>query len=104
LLKGRSLEAKVVVSLLFACRLAGRNHVKTSDLVLYARTRKEEISKCYKELKKIPPFGSIDSRVMPINYVINSETKLKFAPEVFKAARVVAENFVSKGICEGKKP
>ena len=84
--------------------MAGRNHVKTSDLVLYARTRKEEISKCYKELKKIPPFGSLESIVMPINYVINAETKLKFSPEVFKAAKVVAEHFVSKGICEGKKP
>jgi transcription initiation factor TFIIIB Brf1 subunit/transcription initiation factor TFIIB len=53
LLKGRSLEAKVAISLLFAGRRAGRS-LKPEMLAKYARTKREEINRCYKDLKKTP--------------------------------------------------
>lgn len=70
----------------------------------YARTRQQEISRCYKDLKKIPPFGDVETRIMPVDKVKDACLKLHFSPDVKKAAVVVAENFVKYAICEGKKP
>ncbi len=103
LLRGRSLEAKVAISLLFAGRRAGRS-LKPEMLAKYARTRKEEINRCYKDLKRTPQFGDVQTRIMPVDKVKDACLKLNYHPEVKKAAIIVAENFIKMSICEGKKP
>lgn len=102
-MRGRSLEAKVAVSLFFACRRAGRQ-IKPDALEKYLRTTKVEISRCYKDLKKTRRFGEVQTRIMPVDKIKDAFFKLNLHPDVKKAAIIVADNFNKKSLCEGKKP
>lgn len=55
LLKGTSLDLKVALSLVVACRHAGKL-ISIKLLTQYLRTDAKEINRCYKNLKKNPLF------------------------------------------------
>ena len=49
-----------------------RKHKRQPDvkhMIQYARTTKEEVSTCYKKLKKEPIFNEIPTRIMPADIV-----------------------------------
>lgn len=51
--------------------------INPEDLETYTRTTKKEISKCYKILKDIPPFGSLNTTKTPESEVRIASNKLK---------------------------
>lgn len=54
-LRGRGLAAKVVSSLVLAM-LKHKRKPDVNQMIKYARTTKQEVSTCYKRLKKEPMF------------------------------------------------
>jgi hypothetical protein len=69
-LKGRGLAAKVVISLVMAL-LKHKRKPDVNQMILYARTTKEEVSTCYKRLKREPMFQQVETRIMPVDIVIS---------------------------------
>ena len=53
-LKGHSLETKVACVIVFASRTCDKEK-KIEDILKYVRTKKREISQCYKKLKNTFP-------------------------------------------------
>lgn len=101
-LKGHSLETKVACVIVFASRQCNKEK-KIEDILKYVRTKKRDISHCYKKLKKtFPALNPI--RVLPSNEVVRACNKLKWPLSVTNAAKLTAENFGRLSICEGKKP
>lgn len=101
-LKGHSLETKVACVIVFASRQCNKEK-KIEDILKYVRTKKRDISHCYKKLKNtFPSLNPI--RILPSNIVNTACNKLKYPINVVNAAKVTAENFGRLAICEGKKP
>lgn len=57
-LKGHSLETKVACVIVFASRTCEKEK-KIEDILKYVRTKKREISHCYKKLKNTFPYLNV---------------------------------------------
>ena len=68
MLKGRGLDAKVFISLVISMRKHKRKP-DVNHMIQYSRTTKEEVSTCYKKLKKERVFIDIETRIMPADIV-----------------------------------
>ena len=68
MLKGRGLDAKVFISLVISMRKHKRKP-DVNHMIQYSRTTKEEVSTCYKKLKKERVFIDIETRIMPVDIV-----------------------------------
>ena len=68
MLKGRGLDAKVFISLVISMRKHKRKP-DVNHMIQYSRTTKEEVSTCYKKLKKERVFNEIETRIMPADIV-----------------------------------
>lgn len=101
-LKGRGIDAKVTISLVMSMRKSKRKP-DVNQILQYARTTKEEVSTCYKKLKKIPDLFP-DTRIMPADIVAAKADKLGLHYAVKEAAIQIAKNFVQNSVEEGKKP
>lgn len=75
-----------------------------NQMIKYARTTKQEVSTCYKRLKKEPMFQQVETRIMPADIVVAKSQQLGLQPEVKRAAELIAKNFTEHCIEEGKKP
>ena len=103
ILKGRSLGAKVVTSLVVSLRKHQRS-LDMNRMIEYANTTKSEVNSCYKRLKRHDLFQELETRIMP-NTIVNQKAHLlSLQPEVKRLALLIAENFVNNNVEEGKKP